>query len=98
MTRVVNVDLTKAKYDKATNTVKWTLDYVKSKIDIEKFKKAYKTEIIDKLGNMTEMSEEEKMSSENSTKKLMKIHLTKCELMTLWEDLAHHYLQCLTRL
>lgn len=56
----VNVDLTKAKYDKATNTVKWTLDYVKSKIDIEKFKKAYKTEIIDKLGNMTEMSEEEK--------------------------------------
>ncbi|WP_430002235.1 PDxFFG protein [Mycoplasmopsis bovis] len=56
----VNVDLTKAKYDKKTDTVNWIVDYVKSKIDIEKFKKAYKTEIIDKLSAMTEMSEEEK--------------------------------------
>ncbi|MBT1327008.1 PDxFFG protein [Mycoplasma bovis] len=56
----VNVDLTKAKYDKNSDTVNWTVDYVNSKVDIEKFKKAYKTEIIDKLGNMTEMSEEEK--------------------------------------
>ncbi|MCA8844114.1 PDxFFG protein [Mycoplasmopsis bovis] len=56
----VNVDLTKAKHDKKTDTVNWIVDYVKSKIDIEKFKKAYKTEIIDKLSAMTEMSEEEK--------------------------------------
>ncbi len=56
----VNVDLTKAKYDKNSDTVNWTVDYVKSKIDIEKFKKAYRTEIIDKLSTMTEMSEEEK--------------------------------------
>nr|WP_307936744.1 hypothetical protein [Mycoplasmopsis bovis] len=47
----VNVDLTKAKHDKNTDTVNWIVDYVKSKIDIEKFKKAYKTEIIDKLSS-----------------------------------------------
>lgn len=56
----VNVDLIKVKYDKVIDIVNWILDYVKFKIDIEKFKKVYKIEIIDKLGNMIEMFEEEK--------------------------------------
>ncbi len=74
---------------KDTDTVNWIVDYVKSKIDIEKFKKAYKTEIIDKLSSKwLKCLKKKKMSSENSIKKLLLIHLTKCELMTLWEDLG----------
>ncbi|EIN14864.1 Hypothetical protein, predicted transmembrane protein [Mycoplasmopsis agalactiae 14628] len=67
----VNVDLTKAKYDKATDTVKWEVDYVQKKINIDNFKNAYKTEIIDKLANMTEMSEEEKNVFREFYKKAM---------------------------
>lgn len=56
----ITVDFRKAKYSEGTKTVNWDIAYVKSKINIEEFKKAYKTEVLDKIDTFSFMIDEQK--------------------------------------
>ncbi|WFQ94698.1 PDxFFG protein [Mycoplasma feriruminatoris] len=56
----VNVDLKKAKYDETNDVVNWDMGYVKSKVDINKFKSNYKIYVLNKLDSMTNMNSNQK--------------------------------------
>ncbi|WFQ96343.1 PDxFFG protein [Mycoplasma feriruminatoris] len=58
----VTVDLRKAKYNQQQDRVDWEINYVKSKVDIEKFKNGYKTEVVDKLNSISSMNENQKQA------------------------------------
>ncbi|WP_029513280.1 PDxFFG protein [Mycoplasmopsis primatum] len=60
--KFVTVDFKEAVYDANTKTVNWNIDYVKSKIDLDKFINDYKTNVLDKLDSMPELSDVEKTS------------------------------------
>ncbi|WFQ92170.1 hypothetical protein MFERI14815_00787 [Mycoplasma feriruminatoris] len=56
----VNVDLTKAKYSDSDNAVNWDKKYVETKVDINEFKKNYKTHVLDKLDKTPGMNSNQK--------------------------------------
>ncbi|WFQ93011.1 PDxFFG protein [Mycoplasma feriruminatoris] len=58
----VTVDLRKAKYKKEQDRVDWEIDYVKTKVDIEKFKNSYKTEVVDKLNSISSLNKNQKQA------------------------------------
>ncbi|AOQ21876.1 PDxFFG protein [Mycoplasma capricolum] len=58
----VTVDLRKAKYNQKQDRVDWEIDYVKSKVDIDKFKEKYKSEVLDKLDSISSMNDNQKQA------------------------------------
>ncbi|XWT74927.1 PDxFFG protein [Mycoplasma leachii] len=56
----VNVDFTKAKYNPSDDAVNWDIEYVKSKVNIDKFKTNFKTYVLGKLDSIASMNANQK--------------------------------------
>ncbi|QVK02728.1 PDxFFG protein [Mycoplasma mycoides] len=56
----VNVDFTKAKYNPSDDAVNWNIEYVKSKVNIDKFKTNFKTHVLGKLDSIASMNANQK--------------------------------------
>ncbi|MBZ4212805.1 PDxFFG protein [Mycoplasma sp. U97] len=58
----VTVDFSKAKYNATSKAVNWDMEYVKSKVDLDKFINDYKVNVLDEVDKNVGMSEKEKQA------------------------------------
>ncbi|UZK64379.1 PDxFFG protein [Mycoplasma mycoides subsp. capri] len=65
----VTVDLTKAKYNEKENRVDWDMSYVKSKIDIDQFKKKYEEFVLKTLDSVPSITDNQKQAFKEFYKK-----------------------------